>query len=128
MSYVAGVMREKAARARNGKSFKYSRTSEAMTCVAENLLRHQFAAPAPNLNWTTDITYIWASDRWLYLATVMDLYARQLLAGYRCSEHGLWPLRGEPRSGCAFGSWCSVSVDRLPGLPAFKGLFAEHEL
>lgn len=79
VNYVAGIMREKAIRARNGKAFKYSRTSEAMTNVAENLLWRQFAASAPNLKWTTDITYIWVNGRWLYLATVMDLYSRHIV-------------------------------------------------
>lgn len=75
VNYVAGIMREKEIRARNGKAFKYSRTSEAMINVADNLLWRQFAAERPNQKWTTDITYIWVKDRWLYLATVMDLHS-----------------------------------------------------
>ena len=57
VNYVAGIMREKTMRARNGKAFKYSRASEAMTNVADNLLWRQFAAEKPNQKWTTDITY-----------------------------------------------------------------------
>lgn len=79
VNYVAGIMREKSIRARNGKAFKYSRTSEAMNNVADNLLWRQFAAERPNQKWTTDITYIWVNDRWLYLATVMDLFSRQIV-------------------------------------------------
>jgi putative transposase len=79
VNYVAGIMREKAIRARNGKAFKYSRSSEAMTNVADNLLWRQFAADRPNRKWTTDITYIWVKDRWLYLATVMDLHSRYIV-------------------------------------------------
>lgn len=79
VNYVAGIMREKTMRARNGKAFKYSRSSEAMTNVADNLLWRQFAAAKPNQKWTTDITYIWVKDRWLYLATVMDLHSRYIV-------------------------------------------------
>lgn len=79
VNYVAGIMREKDIRARNGKAFKYSRSSEAMTNVADNLLWRQFAAAKPNQKWTTDITYIWVKDRWLYLATVMDLHSRYIV-------------------------------------------------
>lgn len=79
VNYVAGIMREKTIRARNGKAFKYSRSSEAMTNVADNLLWRQFAAAKPNEKWTTDITYIWVKDRWLYLATVMDLHSRYIV-------------------------------------------------
>ena len=79
VNYVAGIMRAKDIRARNGKAFKYSRSSEAMTNVADNLLWRQFAAERPNQKWTTDITYIWVKDRWLYLATVMDLHSRYIV-------------------------------------------------
>ena len=79
VNYVAGIMRAKDVRARNGKAFKYSRSSEAMTNVADNLLWRQFAAERPNQKWTTDITYIWVKDRWLYLATVMDLHSRYIV-------------------------------------------------
>lgn len=65
VNYVAGIMREKAIRARNGKAFRYNRSQEAMTNVADNLLWRQFAAERPNQKWTTDITYIWVKDRWL---------------------------------------------------------------
>ncbi|MRT95071.1 IS3 family transposase, partial [Ancylomarina sp. 16SWW S1-10-2] len=32
-----------------------------------------------NQKWTTDITYIWVKDKWLYLATVMDLFSRKII-------------------------------------------------
>lgn len=46
-----------------------------MNNVSENLLWRHFEAVKPNEKWTSDITYIWIRDRWLYLATVMDLYS-----------------------------------------------------
>ena len=75
-NYIADIMRHQGIKARNGKAFKYSRHSLAMNNVAENLLWRDFGAAKPNQKWTTDITYIWVRDRWLYLATVMDLYSR----------------------------------------------------
>ncbi|WP_353377297.1 DDE-type integrase/transposase/recombinase, partial [Microbulbifer sp. NBRC 101763] len=33
----------------------------------------------PNCRWTSDITYIWVLERWLYLAVVMDLYSRRIV-------------------------------------------------
>jgi putative transposase len=47
--------------------------------VADNLLWRDFGASRPNEKWTTDITYIWVRNRWLYLATVMDLYSRKII-------------------------------------------------
>ncbi len=76
LNYVADIMRHQGIRARNGKAFRYSRHSLAMSNVVDNLLWRDFGAAKPNQKWTTDITYIWVRDRWLYLAAVMDLYSR----------------------------------------------------
>lgn len=79
VNFVAKIMHSRGMRARNGKGFKYSPPAEAMSNVAENLLSRQFVAEKPNEKWATDITYIWVRDRWLYLATVMDLYSRAIV-------------------------------------------------
>jgi len=42
-----------------------------------NLLERQFAVPERGQVLCSDITYIWAGNRWLYLAVVMDLFARR---------------------------------------------------
>ena len=80
-NYIADIMARQALKARNGKGFNYSRDSLTMVNVADNLLWRDFGATAPNEKWTTDITYIWVNDRWLYLAVVMDLYSR-LIVGW----------------------------------------------
>ena len=79
VNYVAKIMSEQGIRARNGKGFRYSRHSLAMNNVSDNLLWRNFAASKPNEKWTTDITYIWVKDQWLYLATVMDLFSRKIV-------------------------------------------------
>nr|WP_136805330.1 DDE-type integrase/transposase/recombinase [Desulfosediminicola flagellatus] len=38
----------------------------------------------PKSGTTSDITYIWATEDWLYLAVVIDLYSRQVVG---------WPLK-----------------------------------
>ncbi len=38
-----------------------------------------FSVDAPNRVWVGDITYIWTSEGWLYLATVMDLFSRKIV-------------------------------------------------
>lgn len=78
-NYVARIMAEQGIRARNGKGFKYSRHSLTMNNVSENLLWRNFHADKPNEKWTSDITYIWVESKWLYLATVMDLYSRRIV-------------------------------------------------
>ena len=76
---IADIMRKIGLKAHNGKAFKYSQHSLTMHNVSDNLLYREFGAEGPNRKWTTDITYIWVKDRWLYLATVMDLYSRGIV-------------------------------------------------
>ena len=45
-----------------------------------DLLRRDFTAPAPNLRWCGDITEIPTDEGKFYLASVLDLYSRRLLA------------------------------------------------
>lgn len=47
--------------------------------VSPNILNRQFDVAAPNQAWVSDITYIRTRSGWLYLAAVMDLYARKIV-------------------------------------------------
>jgi transposase InsO family protein len=47
--------------------------------VAPNLLDRQFEPSAPNQVWTSDITYLWTTEGWLYLAIVLDLFNREVV-------------------------------------------------
>lgn len=79
LNYIAKIMQENGMLARNGKGFNYGGHALAMSNVADNLLWRDFNAERPNQKWVTDITYIWVEQRWLYLATVMDLYSRRIV-------------------------------------------------
>ena len=48
--------------------------------VVPNTLNRQFAVAHPNLVWAGDITYIATREGWLYLAVVLDLYSRRVIA------------------------------------------------
>jgi len=54
--------------------------------VAKNRLDRNFDIVRPNRVWTTDITYIWTSLGWAYLAVILDLYSRRVV-GWHVSEH-----------------------------------------
>lgn len=47
--------------------------------IAPNHLQREFTVDAPNKAWVTDITYIRTWQGWLYLAVVLDLYARKVV-------------------------------------------------
>mgnify|MGYP001796284796 CR=1 FL=1 len=47
--------------------------------MAENTLNRQFTVKAPNRVWAGDITYVWTTEGWLYLAVILDLYSRLVI-------------------------------------------------
>ena len=47
--------------------------------VPPNILGREFMAVAPNHTWLSDITYVPTQQGWLYLAVVLDLYARRVV-------------------------------------------------
>lgn len=75
--------------------------------VADNKLARQFNVKRPNQYWCGDVTYVWTGQKWLYLALVIDLYARRII-GWACSSspdsdltkkalHVAYKARGCPR-------------------------------
>ena len=47
--------------------------------IAPNKLKREFTVDYPDRAWVTDITYIRTWQGWLYLAVVMDLFARKVV-------------------------------------------------
>jgi len=76
---VARLMSDADIRAKQKRRFVATTNSKHNLPVAANLLDRQFNAVSPNSVWVSDITYIPTSEGWLYLATVMDLYSRQIV-------------------------------------------------
>lgn len=83
---MAGLLKERGLRARNGKRFRYFPRVEATTNITANVLRQNFEAPAPNLKWVSDITYIKVGRNWMYLAAVLDLFSRKVV-GWALDNH-----------------------------------------
>lgn len=82
---VARLMQEQGIRAKTVKKYKATTNSKHTLPVAPNLLSRQFTVSRPNRVWVSDITYIWTTEGWLYLAVVLDLYSR-LIVGWAMSE------------------------------------------
>ena len=55
---------------------RYKHATQEHICIP-NSLNREFNVNAPNKVWAGDITYIWSGKRWVYLAVVMDLFARK---------------------------------------------------
>jgi transposase InsO family protein len=59
--------------------------------IAENLLKRDFVATAPNRKWVTDVTEFSLFGQKLYLSPVMDLYNREIVS-YTISERPTFPM------------------------------------
>lgn len=76
---VERLMREHGIRARHKRRYKVTTDSRHRMPVAANLLDRNFTPVTPNQVWTSDITYLWTGEGWLYLAIVMDLFNREVI-------------------------------------------------
>jgi putative transposase len=73
-------MQQAGLRARKSRRrFRATTDSRHAHPVAPNRLHRNFTAERPNEKWVADITYIPTREGWLYLAAVMDLYARKVV-------------------------------------------------
>jgi putative transposase len=68
------------------KRFKATTASDHNDAISPNHLNRQFDVTAPNKVWTTDITYVWTLEGWLYVAVVIDLFSRQVV-GWSMDDH-----------------------------------------
>lgn len=76
---VARRMGSMGLKAIQAKKFKVTTDSAHGKPVMPDRLEQDFHATAPNQKWTSDITYVWTDEGWLYLAVVMDLYSRAIV-------------------------------------------------
>lgn len=73
-------------RAKIRKRYKRTTDSNHDHPIAPNLLNQDFSANAPNQVWCSDITYVRTTAGWLYLAVIIDLFARKVV-GYALEDH-----------------------------------------
>jgi len=73
---ICGVIR--------GKSVRTTISNKADACPRD-LVNRQFQAPAPNVLWVSDFTYVSTWAGFVYVAFVIDTYARRIV-GWRVSR------------------------------------------
>ncbi len=83
---VARLMRQNGIVGKHRRKFKSTTDSNHDLKVAPNLLNQQFDVPRPNVVWSSDITQLATPQGWLYLAVVLDLFARVVVG---------WALRSD---------------------------------
>ncbi|MCT3035451.1 hypothetical protein EFN62_08300 [Pediococcus parvulus] len=87
MKLVQKLMRHLGLRSIVVKKWRYEHNNYIDQMTYPNLLKQDFKAVKPNQKWAADITYIpTKTDGWCYLAIIMDLYSRKIIA-HKLSRH-----------------------------------------
>lgn len=56
--------------------------------IYPNLLIKKDSVPASaNHIWTSDFTYLWFKNKWIYLATILDLFTREIVGCNELTNH-----------------------------------------
>ena len=76
---VARLMREQGLKARRTRRFVKTTDSRHFAPLAPNLLERNFETSAPNEAWVGDVTYVSTNEGWLFLAVILDLFARRVV-------------------------------------------------
>lgn len=130
---VRSLMRQHGLRPLWRRKFVHTTDSKHGLPVSPNVLDRQFNPSRPNQAWVADITYIRTRSGWLYLAVVLDLYARKVVgwamapempASLVCSALQLAIAQRQPAPGLI------VHSDRGSqyASAAHQALLAKHQL
>lgn len=79
LSRVMRLMRAEKFVAKPVKRKPRYRVERGVTPAAPNLVAQEFSVGTVNRMWASDITYLWTSRGWLYLAVVLDLGSRRVI-------------------------------------------------
>jgi len=82
---IGRLMRTRGLQVRCRRRFRRTTDSRHSLPIAPNHLDRKFDVTRPNEVWVGDITYIWTSEGWLYLAVLIDLFSRKVV-GWSMSE------------------------------------------
>jgi putative transposase len=83
---IARLLRDMGLMGLPRKRFRCTTDSAHDLRIAPNVLARNFEAERPDACWTTDITYVWTWQGWLYLAVVLDLFSRRVV-GWAMQPH-----------------------------------------
>jgi putative transposase len=103
---VERLMHEHGIRARHKRRYRVTTDSRHGLPVAPNRLKREFTPAAPNQTWTSDITYLWTDEGWLYLAIVLDLFNREVVG---------WSLKPSMTADLATDALTMAWFRRRPG-------------
>jgi transposase InsO family protein len=72
-------MRENGVKSCTKRRFRKTTDSSHKLPIARHILQQQFHADDRDQVWVGDITYVWTTEGWAYLAVLIDLYSRRVV-------------------------------------------------
>lgn len=102
LNRVSRLMREQGIAVRARRGFCRTTVSDPTHCIAPNTLGRDFEAEAPGQKWVCDTTFIDTAEGWLYLATMLDLYNREIVG---------WAM-GDRNDQCLTGRALGMALER----------------
>jgi transposase InsO family protein len=91
---------------RRGKVVRTTLSDERAACPLDRVQR-QFRADQPNQLWVSDFTYVSTWQGWLYVAFVIDVYARRIVG---------WRVSTSMKTDFVLDALEQALYDRQPGL------------
>jgi transposase InsO family protein len=76
---IARLMRQDGLRARRRRRFVLTTQSRHRFPIARNVVAREFEVSAPNQVWVSDLTYLRTQTGFVYMAVVLDLFARRVV-------------------------------------------------
>ena len=83
---IARLMRQDGLRARPRRRFVRTTQSRHAFPIAQNVVARDFEVSAPNQVWVSDLTYLRTQTGFVYMAVVLDLFARRVV-GWAVSDN-----------------------------------------
>ena len=101
-------MKEMGIRAQWVKPWTITTIDSDFSNELQNILNEQFTPDRPNAVWCSDITYIWTTDGFVYLTSIMDLFSRKIIA---------WTLSQTLEVSCVIDTISKAKARRSTKLP-----------
>jgi putative transposase len=76
---VGRLMRENDIKIIRTQKYKATTDSNHTFSIALNLLDQDCSTDGPKQKWAGDMSHIWTSEGWLYLAVILDLHSRRVV-------------------------------------------------
>lgn len=105
---VGTYMKEMGIKAQWVKPWTATTRNSDFSSRLHNILDEQFNPKSPDTVWCTDITYIWTHEGFVYLTSIMDLYARKIIA---------WTLSDSMEVSCVIDTIKKAKAHRRGSLP-----------